>query len=140
MSQWGAIYPAVQNFKNTEQYLIKECIKNCLIVMPFNKILIIFYIFGALYGVGDRVSRVIVYQKKKYRKRLFILENLWRLYHIEKAKVIISLFVWLTHISICTYLCYTKSKRKFEVVCFWKNNSQHKLEKQTWEGTAQLHQ
>lgn len=32
--------------------------------MPFNKILIIFYIFGALYGVGDRVSRVIVYQKK----------------------------------------------------------------------------
>ena len=65
MSQWGAIYPAVQNFKNTEQYLIKECIKNCLIVMPFNKILIIFYIFGALYGVGDRVSRVIVYQKKK---------------------------------------------------------------------------
>ena len=41
MSQWGAIYPAVQNFKNTEQYLIKECIKNCLIVMPFNKILII---------------------------------------------------------------------------------------------------
>ena len=64
MSQWGAIYPAVQNFKNTEQYLIKECIKNCLIVMPFNKILIIFYIFGALYGVGDRVSRVIVYQKK----------------------------------------------------------------------------
>ena len=42
----------------------KECIKNCLIVMPFNKILIIFYIFGALYGVGDRVSRVIVYQKK----------------------------------------------------------------------------
>ena len=82
--------------------------------MPFNKILIIFYIFGALYGVGDRVSRVIVY-KKKYRKRLFILENLCRLYHIEKAKVIISLFVWLTHISICTYLCYTKSKRKFEV-------------------------
>ena len=64
MSQWGAIYPAVQNFKNTEQYLIKECIKNCLIAMPFNKILIIFYIFGALYGVGDRVSRVIVYQKK----------------------------------------------------------------------------
>ena len=63
MSQWGAIYPAVQNFKNTEQYLIKECIKNCLIVMPFNKILIIFYIFGALNGVGDRVSRVIVYQK-----------------------------------------------------------------------------
>ena len=32
--------------------------------MPFNKILIIFYSFGALYGVGDRVSRVIVYQKK----------------------------------------------------------------------------
>ena len=64
MSQWGAIYPAVQNFKNTEQYLIKECIKNCLIVMPFNNILIIFYIFGALYGVGDRVSGVIVYKKK----------------------------------------------------------------------------
>ena len=36
--------------------------------MPFNKILIIFYIFGALYGVGDRVSRVIVYQKKKIQE------------------------------------------------------------------------
>ena len=77
------------------------------------KIVLFSQLWSTIWGGGSSQQGNCI-SKKKYRKRLFILENLCRLYHIEKAKVIISLFVWLTHISICTYLC-TKSKRKFEV-------------------------
>ena len=114
----------------------KNASKNDLIVMPFNKILIITnvnivlfpHFWSTIWGGGSSQQGNCI-SKKIQETTIYPGKLMKTIYHIEKAKVIISLFVWLTHISICTYLCYTKSK--FEVVCFWKNNSQHKLEKQT---------
>ena len=82
-------------------------------------------------GVGDRVSRVIVYQKSTgndYLSSKSYEDYIFR----GKAKLIISLFSSDSYVH-CIYLCILKVN--FDV-CFWKNNSQHKLEKQTWEGTA----